>query len=153
MLVYFAADFDKVPVGGKEALGEVIVRIYKIVDEVEVQFLLPERIVLIDRAQLYIILANLGGKIVDILRRLEGGSPKGSVDLGDSGATFAGKALPKFADYFEYYRDFAKGLANFPAELAKNKAPNLSLGLVLFSSLGVRGCYSGTGRLRRMFVS
>ena len=49
MPVYFAADFDKVLVGGKEALGKVIVRIYKIVDEVEVQFPLPERIVLIDR--------------------------------------------------------------------------------------------------------
>ncbi len=75
------------------------------------------------------------------------------MDLGDSGATFAGKTLPKFADYFEYYRDFAKGLANFPAKLAKNKAPNLSLGLILFSSLGVRGCYSGAGRLKRIFVS
>ena len=75
------------------------------------------------------------------------------MDLGDSGATFTGKALPKFADYFEYYRDFAKGLANFPAKFTKNKAPNLSLGLILFSSLGVRGCYSGAGRLRRIFVS
>ena len=75
------------------------------------------------------------------------------MDLGDSGATFAGKALPKFADYFEHYRDFAEGLANFPAELAKNKAPNLSLGLIPFSSLGVRGCCSGAGRLRRIFVS
>ena len=74
------------------------------------------------------------------------------MDLGDSGATFTGKALPKFADYFEYYRDFAKGLANFPAKLAENKAPNLSLGLVPFSSLGVRGCCSGAGRPRRMFV-
>ena len=106
-----------------------------------------------DRAQLYIILANLGGKIVDILGRLEGGSPKGSVDLGDSGATFTGKALPKFADHFEHCRDFAKGLANFPAKLAKNKAPNLSLGLIPFSSLGVRGYYSGAGRPRRIFVS
>ena len=75
------------------------------------------------------------------------------MDLGDSGATFTGKALPKFADYFEYYRDFAKGLANFPAKFTKNKAPNLSLGLILFSSLGVRGYYSGAGRLRKIFVS
>ena len=34
--VYFAADFNKVPVGGKETLGKVIVRIYKIIDEVKV---------------------------------------------------------------------------------------------------------------------
>ena len=96
---------------------------------------------------------NLRGKIIDILRRLKGSSPKGSVDLGDSGATFTGKTLLKFVDYFKYYRDFAKGLANFPAEFTKNKAPNLSLGLILFSSLGVRGYYSGAGRLKRIFVS
>ena len=74
------------------------------------------------------------------------------MDLGDSGATFTSKALPKFADYFEYYRDFAKGLANFPAKLAKNKASNLFLGLIPFLSLGVPGCCSGAGRLRRIFV-